>query len=47
MFGHTAAQNEATSTMENCIDLSSQDCSLSNDKLQLVFLRLCDVMRPK
>ena len=28
-------------------DLASQDCSLSNDKLQLVFLRLCDVMQPK
>ena len=28
-------------------DLASQDCSLSNDKLQLVFLRLCNVMQPK
>ena len=27
--------------------IAIQDCSLSNDKLQLVFLRLCDVMRPK
>ena len=44
MFDHTAAQNEATSTMENCIDLASQDCSLSNDKLQLVFLRLCRLL---
>ena len=28
-------------------DFASQDCSLSNDKLQLVFLRICSVMRPK